>query len=124
MTITIAPDRTLSSISEEFNRKFPYLKLRFFSQTHDPGTVTSDRYRLDSGLTVREVGDFKHEESLRIDGHTKVRTFEATLQELFGIGVQVLRRSGGIWLQTSATDEWTLSKQNREGEIDSTPIIS
>ena len=122
-TITISAERTLKSISEEFNTKFPYLKLRFYSKPHEAGTLTSDTYLLASELTIQEAGTFDHTQTISIDGHTKVSTLERTIQEIFGIGAQVLRRSsGGIWLQTSTTDEWTLTKQNREGEIDSMPI--
>lgn len=124
MNIILSPNRTLNSIAEEFNHKFPYLKLKFFSQLHEAGSLTSDLYRLNGDMTLQEVGQFKHTETLHIDGHMKVATFESKFQKLFGIGVQVLRRSGGLWLQTSATDEWTFSKQNREGEMDSMPIMN
>ncbi len=41
------------------------------------------------------------------------------LEQLFltkyGLNAQVFRRSGNLWLQTSATDHWTLAEQNRKG---------
>ncbi len=122
MTITIAPNQSLESISAAFSHKFPYLKLRFFSQQHEPGTLTPNEFALDESLAISEIAELDHTETLSIDGHTQVRTFERKFQKLFGIGMQVMRHSGSVWLQTSATDAWTLSKQNLEGEMDSTPV--
>lgn len=122
MTITISPNQSLKSISAAFSHKFPYLELRFFSQQHEPGTLTSNEFVLDESLSISEITQIDHTETLSIDGHTQVRTFEYQFQKLFGIGIQVMRHSGSIWLQTSATDAWTLSKQNLEGEMDSTPV--
>lgn len=122
MKITISPDQSLKSISAAFSHKFPFLKLHFFSQQHEPGTLTPNEFAFDKSLTISEITGLDHSETLSIDGHTQVRTFEQRFQELFGIGIQVMRHSGNIWLQTSATDEWTLSKQNLEGEMDSTPV--
>jgi hypothetical protein len=35
---------------------------------------------------------------------------------LFGVPVQILRKSGKIWLETTMTDHWTLLQQNQHGE--------
>jgi hypothetical protein len=34
---------------------------------------------------------------------------------VYGLSVQVFRKSGNVWLETSATDNWTLRQQNNEG---------
>jgi hypothetical protein len=33
-----------------------------------------------------------------------------------GLYVQVFRKSGKVWLETTATDNWSLYKQNEEGQ--------
>ena len=45
-----------------------------------------------------------------------VGEFEKIFYEKTSLGVQVFRKSAGIWLQTSSTDSWTLEKQNGKGE--------
>ncbi len=46
--------------------------------------------------------------------------FEKMMLDKFMLNVQVSRKSADIWLQTSATDHWSLEKQNgkeqRSGE--------
>ena len=46
---------------------------------------------------------------------------DAELEEIFetnfGLHVQIFRKSGKIWLETSTTDGWTLNQQNEEGKL-------
>lgn len=44
-----------------------------------------------------------------------VHELEALFQERLGLYIQVFRKSGKVWLETTATDDWTLFKQNLEG---------
>lgn len=118
-TISVSGDKTLREISEAFNAKFPYLKLKFFAESHEPGEANAVTDELDYDLTVGKAGRVDSPEQMSIDGHLKVSTLEQFFQDHFGISAQVFRRSGGVWLQTTATDEWTLAHQNEEGESDS-----
>ena len=38
------------------------------------------------------------------------------MKEKYSLNIQVFRKSADIWLQTSATDHWTLEKQNGKGQ--------
>ena len=42
----------------------------------------------------------------------KVAELENAFAKSFGFAVQVFRKSGNVWLQTTATDDWTLEEQN------------
>lgn len=53
---------------------------------------------------------------LAIDENTKVAHLEKEMLEKFGLFVQVFRRSGKVWIETTVTDDWTLGKQNSEAE--------
>ncbi|MFK7970754.1 MAG: hypothetical protein AB8F95_10320 [Bacteroidia bacterium] len=119
MDIIVTKNETLKEISQAFNTKFPYLKLEFYCHTHKAGEGSPKEDRLSPKLTINEAGTFDHDEHFSINGHLQVRTFENTFQEHFGVGVQVMRKSGTLWLQCTATDDWTLTKENRVGEEDS-----
>jgi len=119
--IIVTADKTLEEIAQAFHSKFPFLKLEFFSHRHAEDEVSPKKDKLDTNLTIGEAGTFDHEEELSIHGNLKVATLEKNFQDLYGIGLQVLRRSGQLWIQTATTDDWTLSKQNQEGEYDSMP---
>lgn len=44
----------------------------------------------------------------------KVSELESVFTETFGLSVQVFRKLGNVWLQTTTTDNWTLAEQNQK----------
>ncbi|OWY25488.1 hypothetical protein C7N43_19985 [Sphingobacteriales bacterium UPWRP_1] len=112
----ITDEKKISEIQAEFRTKFPYLKLEFYAQPHTEGGISANSVHADANKTVGEVRTIHQEGNLSINGNLKVSTLEANFREIYGLNVQVFRRSRKIWLQTTATDEWTLAEQNRLGE--------
>jgi len=112
----ISDSKTIANIQEEFSAKFPGLKIEFYTKAHEAGEGSSVNTTLDSTKSVETVRTIHQEGDLSIDGHLKVSTLESNFKEKYGLNVQVFRKSGDIWMQTSATDDWTLAKQNRKGE--------
>ena len=45
---------------------------------------------------------------------------EKIFKDQFSLAVQVFRRSGNLWLETTMTDNWTLRQQNEHGREIST----
>ena len=70
--------------------------------------------RLD--LEKRLVQKIKNDGTIEVKPEMNVSTFEKLFEDRFGLYVQVFRKSGSIWLETSATDSWTLEQQNEEGK--------
>jgi hypothetical protein len=114
-TLKISDDIQLKEIKEMFNRKFPHLKIEFFSEDHEAGEASAYKSMYDDELYLRDVRSNHTEGELSIDGHNKTGTLEANFKNHFGVNVQVWRRSGNMWLQTTTTDDWTLSQQEKKG---------
>lgn len=114
-TLVLTANQRLNDVAVAFHTHFPNLKLEFFAHTHARDEISLLRDRLSYEKLLSEVGHVQEVEEFGIHGNMKVSTFEQEFQARFGIGVQVLRRSGKLWLQTAGTDHWTLSKQNDEG---------
>lgn len=112
----ITDEKKLKDIQVEFREKFPNLKLEFYKKTHEAGEGNPDREKLSPDETIKAVRTVHTSGDLSIDGHQKVSTLETNFQEMYGLNVQVFRHSNGIWLQTTATDHWTLAEQNKKGE--------
>jgi hypothetical protein len=51
-----------------------------------------------------------------------VAELEKEFFEKFGIAMQVSRKSGKIWIETSKTDDRTLKAQNLLGKMSSMPV--
>jgi len=106
--------KSLKQIQEEFQNLFPFLKIEFYSGSHKKGEGSDQKKKLDNNLTVGEVSRHTgNESSITIDGSMKVSEFEKKFKDTLGLSVQVFRRSNNLWLQTTITDGWSLSKQNQ-----------
>lgn len=112
----ITDDKKISEIQAEFRKKFPYLKLEFYALPHTEGEISANSAHIDADKTVGEVRTIHNDGELSINGNLKVSTLEGNFRDIYGLNVQVFRRSRKIWLQTTATDEWTLTEQNTLGE--------
>jgi hypothetical protein len=120
MYLHIAPTRLISEIQQEFNRKFNFLKLEFFTRR---GFVNSDYSSTQIAPSNRRIGDIQQvitEGEIEIEGEMKVKELEQRLKEEFSVAAQVFRRSGNLWLETTMTDNWTLNQQNKHGKEIST----
>jgi hypothetical protein len=107
--------KKIKDLQMEFHRVFPGLKLEFYKGSHHDGEASPARLQLDSELPLSAVQTVHTSGNLRISEEMTVTELEQLFHEKFGLNAQVFRRSGNLWLQTSATDHWTLAEQNRKG---------
>ncbi len=114
MTIQIEKTKQLKTIQQEFQHMFPYLKIEFYTQSHQEGESTSNNKLLDTHLRIEELENTTHEGSVEIVPVMKVAEVEHIFETQFGLHVQVFRKSGNVWLQTGKTDTWTLGQQHQE----------
>lgn len=117
MQIVIHHKRSIAEIKEQFHAAFPYLKLEFFTKVHCPGEASLLNFKIPSD---KKLADFKpniKDGVIHISPEMTVSDLEQQFGHQFGIGLQVFRKSGGIWLETILTDGWTLSEQNKQGEM-------
>ncbi|HRG51627.1 MAG TPA: hypothetical protein PLL00_02235 [Bacteroidia bacterium] len=113
MEIFIHDSYKLSEIQEVFSEHFPYLKLEFFNVDPTKDKIFSKENLItQTNKTLAELRHVHRKGHLSINGHQKVSTLESHFANDFGIYTQVFRKSGDTWLQTTSTDEWTLSQQN------------
>ena len=116
MKITINDDRKITAIQEKFSELFPYLKIEFFSKPHKSGGGSAKKFMKNSSKTVGECRTIHKSGTITINPNMTVAELEDNLRDVFGLGAQVFRKSGRVWLQTTVTDGWTLKEQNAEGE--------
>jgi hypothetical protein len=117
MQIQIQNQRKLEEIQTDFNSAFPYLKIEFFSGTHTRGGSSEKTGMLESGITVAECRTSGKEGTLILREDMTVAELEQTFYREFGLPVQVFRKTDHhTWLETTATDFWTLKRQNQQGQ--------
>ena len=112
MDININGHTKLSDIQHEFMNRFPFLKLEFYKHTHHEGEISSNADKINLSHTINDINTSATEFEWHISGQMTVKEMEANFQDKLKIGVHVFRKSGINWLQTGATDNWTLAEQN------------
>lgn len=111
----IKDDMTIRDLQRAFSERFPYLRIEFYTEPHEPHQGSPATKQIPPEKKIGEVRLIHTEGNFRIDPKMKVEELEKLFAEKYGLYVQVFRRSGNLWLQTTATDDWTLEEQNEHG---------
>ena len=114
MKIKVSRKMSVGEIQEQFNSQYPFLKLEFLM----PRRVQASGQHLIMGhnhLKLENIQPAMKEGGMVVNNLTTVGEVESFFHNhLFD--VQVFRRSGNLWLETTMTDGWTLEKQNNHGK--------
>jgi len=106
----------LSEVGEEFNRRYPFLKISFpdFRRPYlkvAGGNQTFLPDDLARQLAARDI----LEKEIAISDSMTVLQLEAAINDRLGVSIQLFRKSGKNWIETSMTRDWTLQQQNEMG---------
>lgn len=115
MQLTIRPNRLISDIQQEFNAMFPFLKIEFFRNKSNRKMEFSSGNIIRHNQKVAEGQAEVTDGAITIEPEMTVKQLEKEFNNEFSLAVQVFRRSGNVWLETTMTDEWTLKHQNEHG---------
>lgn len=113
--MTVTKDNTIREIKEFFSSKFPGLKIEFYEKHHEAYKGSQGSIQYDENLTIAEINPSITSGEIMFQDSNTTKGLEQKFEDLFGLHVQVFRRSNDLWLQTIATDDWTLEVQNRKG---------
>lgn len=116
MKIIINDHRKIFAIQKEFNELFPHLKIEFFTRPHKPGAASPKKMMKHPAKTLGECRVVHTKGTLRITPGMTVSGLEQNFSDIYGLSVQVFRRSGKTWLETTTTGGRTLEEQNKQGD--------
>jgi len=114
--MTIDEHKKILTLQEEFNAMFPFLKLEFFAKQLKPGESFEKKVAKPNIKTLHESRTVHNKKKVIITPEMTVFDLDKTFFTVYGLGVQVFRKSGKVWLETTLTDSWTLEEQNLQGE--------
>ena len=110
MTLYILSNVTIGDVQHDFNRAYPFLKIDFYKVSE----ISLPRKPLTPSLAFKIAG-LTYEGALEISDSMTVGELENAFRKKFGLNVQVSRKSGNLWLETTISDKWTLKSQNDHG---------
>ena len=116
MELRIEKDTLVRDIQREFNAFYPCLKIEFFENPHPENKPSPKAKKIHPDSAIAMLTRFSESGRINMDSKRTVADFENDFWDTFGISGQVFRKSGNLWIETTLTDNWTLDKQNSEGE--------
>ncbi|MCB9327271.1 MAG: hypothetical protein H6572_01150 [Lewinellaceae bacterium] len=111
----ITKDLMIKDIQKKFHQTYNGLKLEFYKKSHEAHTASPKESQWPENTLLSVVNPDLIDGTLKLNSDLTVSDFEQMMEKDFGLHVQVFRRSNQLWLQTSATDDWTLEVQNTKG---------
>jgi hypothetical protein len=115
MQLLISAGRTIRDIDKEFTQAFPSLKLEFYHHKHKVGQSSRSDKKVSEYSSLGELNKNIKSAHIDINPTNTVAEIEQIFQNEFGLSVQIFRRMGDVWLETTRTDSLTLEKQNNLG---------
>jgi hypothetical protein len=117
MQLDISNNLTIRDVKTQFHELFNYLKIEFFKGRHQKDLGSHRDMMFDNETVLKTMIKNGAEGHISFSGDISVKEFEQKFMSKFELNVQVFRKSGNVYLETTATDTWTLEQQNREGEL-------
>lgn len=108
MRLNITGSRSIEEVQAEFSKAYPFLKLEFFR-------LPNHKQMLTRSLKIKDARRSGHDGTLELSDGMKVQELESEIRLTYGLNVQVYRKAGNIWLETTRSDNWTLKQQNDHG---------
>ncbi|WP_162915495.1 hypothetical protein [Paraflavitalea soli] len=123
MIIPINSRSQVIDVQREFNLLFPFLRLELFKHKHSYQGGSPKQEKLPPFLYLDDLGSNLPEQII-ISENMTVQELEKFFEDRLGLHLQVFRKSGTLWLETTITDGWTLKQQNEHGmEISLAPGV-
>lgn len=113
--MNINTNTTTAEMIESFVTDFPYLKIVFYKKSHDHFHGSQKKDEITENVSLGSLNPNLQDGKVEWRGDMSVDSLESYMEGSFGLHVQVFRKAGDIWLQTSKTDHWTLDEQNKNG---------
>ena len=116
MELQIHSNRYLWEIQKDFSEQFSFLKIEFFSKPQLSEKPFTAKNIISNQRRVSDLAKNSIDSTISIYEEMSVSELERLFNDQCNLSVQVFRRSGNIWLETTMTDGWSLRQQNEHGK--------
>ena len=110
----IQGNKSIGALQEEFNGYFPFLRIEFYRQRN--GDEKNNIEKLNASQKLQLINGSSEKFVINIGKDERVISLKDQFNK-FGISVLIFRKAGRVWVETSLTEDWTLDRQNTEGEL-------
>jgi hypothetical protein len=116
MVLYLDNDTQVKALQDKFNALYPFLQLHFIKTFREDGKPLKKIVKGLPEQRLKEITGSILPGMVSIDGNCTVEEILDNFRA-HGVTVQVYRKSGTLWVETSLTEDWTLERQNREAYL-------
>ena len=120
MELNIQNDTSVKDVQKQFSNYFPFLQIEFYRTPQKELQPALKAGKVHADEPVKQLMKPYRPLQLKINQDTTVSELQKQFSDI-GLNIQVYRKFGTFWIQTSLTDDWTLDRQNNEALILSLP---
>lgn len=114
--LSINQETSVQNIQSDFTAIYPFLKLDFFRFVQPVWKTGAGPERIFPQEKIMRYSKKNTCSTISVEEYKTVQQLTDDFALLLDLTVQILRKAGNVWIETSLTLAWTLGQQNREGE--------
>jgi hypothetical protein len=111
MKLKVNKDQTAGQISEQFSEAFPGLKIAVVTHHHDESEGSPKKDILPDSTVLGSAHSRMKAGEVELDNSMSVGEVEKVFEEKLNIPIQIFVQLGNAWIETTATDHYTLQQQ-------------
>jgi hypothetical protein len=115
MKLLISGDRQIKDVQNDFSDGFAYLKIEFFKGNGAAIRSAKDQPLYSPMYKIKDISRNLQDGEIEVTESMTVKELEQKFKDQFNLGIQLFRKSGNLWLETTMTSSWTLQQQNTHG---------
>lgn len=115
MILHITAETRIKNIQNEFNSLYPFLRIDFLKDYFANRKTTQKSQKLNPEEFINPADKTLKDYDINVSGNRTVAQVKEDFKVFFLLAIEVFRKSGNVWIETSLTDDWTLEQQNKEG---------
>ncbi len=116
MDLKVLKENTTTDVKAAFATKYKGLKLEFFYKAHEENEGSPKKDMVMDEIVLSKLNPDIHNDELHITPGMKVSELESAFEDQLGLHVQVFRKMGHIWIETTRTDHYSLKEQMKMSE--------
>jgi len=124
MELSIEKTSLIKEVQREFNSIYPYLKIEFYRHKGADSHNKPKEEKIGPSESIGKLSGIHSAIKIKVQGSSTVALLEKEFKDLLGLTVKLFRKSGTLWIETTLTENWTLEKQNTEGELLTRPVVT
>lgn len=109
--LSISEKLTVIEIQQFFSSAYNFLKIEFYK------TLELNGIRITKKVEGNSLLPKPKNSIIDLGSSRTVQQIKSDFNQATGLIARVFRKSGNVWIETSLTDDWTLERQNAEGQI-------